>query len=116
MRRSTIGSPTAGVSRTCSSATPASTSPGARPPAPDWSRTIDSEDFRRTLDVNLVGTFHAIQVFGAAMADAGRGSIVNIGSIYASLAPDPKLYDHMPVDPPFLKPPAYGASKAGSST
>ena len=74
---------------------------------------IESEDFRRTLDVNLVGTFHAIQVFGAAMADAGRGSIVTIGSIYASQAPDPKLYDHMPVDPPFLKPPAYGASKAG---
>jgi NAD(P)-dependent dehydrogenase (short-subunit alcohol dehydrogenase family) len=74
---------------------------------------IASEDFRGTLDVNLVGTFHAIQVFGAAMAEAGRGSIVNIGSIYASQAPDPKLYDHMPVDPPFLKPPAYGASKAG---
>jgi len=74
---------------------------------------IASEDFRSTLDVNLVGTFHAIQVFGTAMADAGRGSIITIGSIYASQAPDPKLYDHMPVDPPFLKPPAYGASKAG---
>jgi NAD(P)-dependent dehydrogenase (short-subunit alcohol dehydrogenase family) len=74
---------------------------------------IDTDDFRGTLDVNLVGTFHAIQVFGAAMAEAGRGSIVTIGSIYASQAPDPNLYDHMPVDPPFLKPPAYGASKAG---
>jgi NAD(P)-dependent dehydrogenase (short-subunit alcohol dehydrogenase family) len=74
---------------------------------------IASEDFRDTLEVNLVGTFHAIQVFGTAMAEAGRGSIITIGSIYASQAPDPKLYDHMPVDPPFLKPPAYGASKAG---
>lgn len=74
---------------------------------------IASDDFRETLDVNLVGTFHAIQVFGAAMAEAGRGSIVTIGSVYASQAPDPSLYDHIPVDPPFLKPPAYGASKAG---
>jgi NAD(P)-dependent dehydrogenase (short-subunit alcohol dehydrogenase family) len=74
---------------------------------------VSLDDFNRTLDVNLTGTFNAIQVFGAAMRDAGRGSIVNIGSLYASIAPDPKLYDHMPVDPPFLKPAAYGASKAG---
>lgn len=71
------------------------------------------EDFRRTLDVNLAGTFNAIQVFGPAMVAAGRGAVVNVGSLYASIAPDPALYDHMPVDPPFLKPAAYGASKAG---
>lgn len=70
-------------------------------------------DFRRVVDVNLAGTFCATQVFGAAMRDAGRGSIVNIGSLYASIAPDPSFYDHFPVDPPFLKAPAYGASKAG---
>jgi NAD(P)-dependent dehydrogenase (short-subunit alcohol dehydrogenase family) len=70
-------------------------------------------DFRQTLDVNLVGTFNALQVFGPAMAVAGRGAIVNIGSLYASVAPDPSLYEHLPVNPPFLKPPAYGASKAG---
>jgi NAD(P)-dependent dehydrogenase (short-subunit alcohol dehydrogenase family) len=29
------------------------------------------------------------------------------------VAPDPRLYEHLPGDPPFLKPPAYGASKAG---
>lgn len=74
---------------------------------------VPLDDFRRTLDVNLAGAFAATQVFGSKMRDAGRGSIVNIGSVYASLAPDPALYDHLPVDPPFLKPPAYGASKAG---
>jgi NAD(P)-dependent dehydrogenase (short-subunit alcohol dehydrogenase family) len=74
---------------------------------------IPLEDFRATLDVNLLGAFNAIQVFGAAMRDAGRGSIVNIGSLYASVAPEPSFYDHIDVDPPFLKPPAYGASKAG---
>ncbi len=47
------------------------------------------------------------------MRDRGRGSIVNIGSLYATRAPDPQLYDHLDVDPPFLKPAAYGASKAG---
>ena len=47
------------------------------------------------------------------MRDAGRGSIVNIGSVYASVAPDPRLYAHLTGDPPFLKPPAYGASKGG---
>jgi NAD(P)-dependent dehydrogenase (short-subunit alcohol dehydrogenase family) len=73
---------------------------------------VSADDFRRTLDVNLVGTFTATQAFGRLMADAGRGSIVNIGSLYASVAPDPALYDHVDADPPFLKPPAYGASKA----
>ncbi len=74
---------------------------------------VPLDDFRRTVDVNLVGAFNAIQVFGSAMRDAGRGSIVNIGSLYASIAPEPAFYDHMQADPPFLKPAAYGASKAG---
>jgi len=74
---------------------------------------VPLDDFRRTLDVNLAGTFNSIQVFGSAMRDAGGGSIVNIGSLYATLAPDPAFYDHMGLDPPFLKPAAYGASKAG---
>src|SRR5581483_8159512 len=47
-----------------------------------------------------------------AMAARGRGSIVNIGSLYASVSPDQRFYDHMPGDVPFLKSPAYGASKA----
>jgi NAD(P)-dependent dehydrogenase (short-subunit alcohol dehydrogenase family) len=74
---------------------------------------VPTEAFRGTVDVNLLGTFHAIQVFGAPMRDAGRGSIVNVGSIYASVAAEPEFYSHMPGDPPFLKPAAYGASKAG---
>jgi NAD(P)-dependent dehydrogenase (short-subunit alcohol dehydrogenase family) len=71
------------------------------------------DDFRRVLDVNLAGTFVVTQVFGSAMRDARRGSIVNIGSLYAGAAPDPSMYEHLALDPPFLKPPAYGASKAG---
>ena len=47
------------------------------------------------------------------MATRGSGSIVNIGSLYASVSPDQRFYDHLPATPPFLKSPAYGASKAG---
>jgi NAD(P)-dependent dehydrogenase (short-subunit alcohol dehydrogenase family) len=68
------------------------------------------EAFRRTLEVNLAGTFLATQVFGEAMVESRRGSIVNIGSLYASVAPVPDFYEHLPS---FVKPAAYGASKAG---
>jgi NAD(P)-dependent dehydrogenase (short-subunit alcohol dehydrogenase family) len=68
--------------------------------------------FRRMVDVNLVGTFQVTQVFGAAMMQHGGGSIINIGSLYASVSPDQRFYDHFPGEPPFLKVPAYGASKA----
>jgi NAD(P)-dependent dehydrogenase (short-subunit alcohol dehydrogenase family) len=71
---------------------------------------IPLDVFTKTVDVNLAGTFNAIQVFGPAMVERKQGSIVNIGSLYASIAPDPTFYDHLPG---FLKPPAYGASKAG---
>jgi len=71
---------------------------------------ISADEFLRVIDVNTRGTFVASQVFGSAMQRAGGGSIVNIGSLYASISPDPSFYDHIPG---FLKPPAYGASKAG---
>ena len=70
----------------------------------------DDASFSRTLEVNVAGVFNATEVFGRAMCEAGSGSIVNIGSLYASIAPIPALYDH--IEPPFTKPAAYGASKA----
>ena len=70
------------------------------------------EQFRRMVEVNLLGTFQVTQVIGARMAARGAGSIINIGSLYASVSPDQRFYDHMPGDLPFLKSPAYGASKA----
>jgi len=73
--------------------------PGAEPRA-----------FGRTLDVNVTGLYNTTEVFGGAMCEAGGGSIVNIGSLYASIAPIPSLYEH--IEPPFTKPAAYGASKA----
>jgi len=70
------------------------------------------ELFSQMLAVNLTGTFLVTQVIGGEMASCGRGSVVNIGSLYASVSPDQRFYDHLTGDPPFLKTPAYGASKA----
>lgn len=87
-----------------------------QPPGPAATYRLEEipvEVFRAVVEVNLVGAFLAAQVFGAGMVSAGRGSIVNIGSLYASVSPDARFYDHLPTDPPFLKPPGYGASKAG---
>jgi NAD(P)-dependent dehydrogenase (short-subunit alcohol dehydrogenase family) len=87
-----------------------------RPPSADGKgqllEDIPLEENLRILEVNAAGLFLTSQVFGSVMARAGRGSIINIGSLYASVSPDARLYDHIPSDPPFLKPPAYGASKA----
>jgi NAD(P)-dependent dehydrogenase (short-subunit alcohol dehydrogenase family) len=71
------------------------------------------DQFRRMVEVNLLGTFQVIQVVGERMAARGGGSIINIGSLYASVSPDPHFYEHLSGNAPFVKSPAYGASKAG---
>lgn len=71
------------------------------------------DQFRSMVEVNLLGTFQVTQIFGARMAARGEGSIINIGSLYASVSPDPHFYDHLAGSAPFIKSPAYGASKAG---
>ena len=73
---------------------------------------IPLEENREILEVNTLGLFLVTQVFGSRMVNAGRGSIINIGSLYASVSPDVRFYEHIQGDTPFLKPPAYGASKA----
>ena len=75
--------------------------------------TLPIDQFRRMVEVNLLGTFQVIQVFGDLMAQHGGGSIINIGSLYASVSPDPHFYEHLAGNAPFIKSPAYGASKAG---
>lgn len=65
-------------------------------------------DWHKMLAVNLTGTANACQVFGQSMAEAGCGSIVNIGSVYGIVGPDQRLYDDG-----FVKPAGYSASKAG---
>ena len=68
----------------------------------------------KVIDVNLKGTFLACQIFGAAMAEEGVGSIVNISSIYGLLDPDQSIYDYRRRrGESFYKPVAYSASKSG---
>ena len=74
---------------------------------------IPIDQVRRMVEVNLLGTFQVTQVFGARMVTRGGGSIINIGSLYASVSPDPHFYEHLAGNAPFIKSPAYGASKAG---
>ncbi|MDO5684066.1 MAG: SDR family NAD(P)-dependent oxidoreductase [Propionibacteriaceae bacterium] len=43
--------------------------------------TLDAADFSRVLDINTSAIFLGCQVFGAAMADAGYGRIINMASL-----------------------------------
>ena len=47
-------------------------------------------------------------IIGSGMKERGHGSIINISSMYALVAPHPNLYK----DTPYMNPPGYGASKA----
>jgi NAD(P)-dependent dehydrogenase (short-subunit alcohol dehydrogenase family) len=69
------------------------------------------ELFRRTLDVNVTGTFLACQVFGTVMAQQKQGSIVNVASTYALVGPDQRLYREPDRAQRFFKSAAYPTSK-----
>jgi NAD(P)-dependent dehydrogenase (short-subunit alcohol dehydrogenase family) len=69
--------------------------------------------FDQVMDVNVKGTLLACQVVGARMAEAGRGSIVNISSVYGMLSPVQELYDFRRREgEEFFKPVAYSVSKS----
>ncbi|MBU6146816.1 MAG: SDR family oxidoreductase [Actinomycetales bacterium] len=63
------------------------------------SADLPQADWQRVIDVNLTGAWNCSQVFGAAMVATGRGSIVNISSINASVGMPGRA--------------AYSAAKAG---
>ena len=69
----------------------------------------DIDEFRRTLDVNLTGTYITAQSAGRVMIPAMRGSIITLGSIAATLAMDSRIYN-----PEFKRSgPPYIAAKGG---
>jgi NAD(P)-dependent dehydrogenase (short-subunit alcohol dehydrogenase family) len=61
-------------------------------------------------EINVKGTWLMCQAFGPCMAREGRGSIVNIGSIYGQVSPDQRLYEELQAKP-WTKPLAYTATK-----
>ena len=74
---------------------------------------VPLEALERVVDVNVLGVVVPCQVIGGAMARAGRGSIVNVGSIYGLLSPDQSLYDFRREEgEAFVKPVAYSVSKS----
>jgi NAD(P)-dependent dehydrogenase (short-subunit alcohol dehydrogenase family) len=76
--------------------------------------TYPEQSWKRVLDVNLTGPMLCCQAFGARMARVGKGSIVNIGSIYGQLSPPQDIYEYRRRrGETFFKPVAYSASKSG---
>ena len=87
------------------SAPPEETGPFEEYPESSWDKVID---------VNLKGVYLCCQVFGAAMANAGKGAIINVASIYGVVSPDQSLYEYRRKrGEVFYKPVAYSASKSG---
>lgn len=65
--------------------------------------------WRRALEVNLTAAFHLSQLLAPMLSAGGKGSIVNVGSIYGVVGPDMGLYR----DTAMGNPAAYSVSKGG---
>ena len=73
---------------------------------------VPEEAFDAVMAVNVKGAVLCSQTVGAAMAGAGRGSIVNVSSIYGMLSPVQDLYEFRRArGETFVKPAAYSVSK-----
>ncbi len=75
--------------------------------------TYPEASWDKVMSVNVKGVFQACQVIGGRMAEAGRGSIINVSSIYGLVSPDQGLYAYRrEAGDNFFKPVAYSASKS----
>ena len=73
--------------------------------------TYALDRWRKSLDVNVTGTFLSCQVLGGEMVRRRRGSIVNIASTYGMVGPDQRIYRRPDGSQSFWKSAAYPASK-----
>ena len=67
------------------------------------------EQWMRNLTGGIYWAALTIQKFAPTMKERGHGSIINVSTMYAHVAPDPQLY----ADTDYLNPPGYSAAKAG---
>lgn len=88
--------------------------PSAPPEENGYFEEYPEASWDKVIDVNLKGVYLCCQVFGAAMAKTGKGSIINVASIYGVVSPDQNLYEYRRQrGEVFYKPAAYSASKSG---
>jgi NAD(P)-dependent dehydrogenase (short-subunit alcohol dehydrogenase family) len=77
-----------------------------------WATAFEQQSldtWRRALEVNLTAAFHLTKGLSGVLRDSGRGSIINVASIYGQYGPDYSLYEGTALG----NPAAYGASKGG---
>jgi len=65
------------------------------------------EDWNAVMNVNLTGSFLGCQVVGAQMLKQGRGSIINMASLYGVVSPNHRIYPGTGISQPV----AYSVSK-----
>lgn len=66
------------------------------------------EQWQKNWMAGVYWPFLGVQKIGSKMKTSGSGSIINISTMYAAVAPDPSLYEGTD----FINPPGYSASKA----
>jgi NAD(P)-dependent dehydrogenase (short-subunit alcohol dehydrogenase family) len=75
--------------------------------------TYPESSFDQVMDVNVKGVLLCCQALGSRMASEGRGSIVNVSSIYGILSPQQDVYEfRRSRGEAFFKPVAYSVSKS----
>lgn len=67
------------------------------------------DDWNTIMNVNLTGTFLGCQVIGKQMLLQGKGSIINIASLYGVVSPNHNIYPGTGISQPV----AYSVSKHG---
>lgn len=70
-------------------------------------------DFKKDINVSLVGSLICTKIFGSYMAKKGGGVILNISSDLALISPDNRIYNDNENKIDFVKPISYSISKHG---